>query len=769
MDQASHLRDDASPFTVMNRTASIFLVSVFGLFLEMMLIRWIGTEIRIFAYLQNTVLIVCFMGLGIGCFTSKRPIRLWHSFAAIAVLTAILAIPFTYESFSRITTYLSMLNGFLIWENAIAADKWSEFVNVSRGLIMTFILLALLWEIFLPWGRLLGRLMDEHTDTVKAYSSNVAGSLAGIWLYVALCAVSTPPVIWVLAAAMLAFAFCGRGTGRLVNFSLLATSVFFAWIAGLDGDALETRWSPYQKLVMTEVPPDGPTAWQGKYLITVNNAGYQGIADLSEETVRANSRIPAAERGLSQYDVPLRLKPNPRRVLIVGAGSGNDVAGALRGGAHSVTAVDIDPEIIRMGRNHHPEGPYDSDRVRVVNDDARSFFATTQERYDLIIFGLLDSHTTTSMTNARLDHYVYTRESLERARGLLTEDGVMSLTFMSHAPYISDRMGSCVREVFGAEPLVFQRPTSHLGWGGVMFIAGNQDVIRTSLESDPILAESIAGWQTAKPIRITGETQIATDDWPYIYLESPSIPMLHCVLGLLVFSLLIWSRLRTGVALRPAGWDRSHWHFFFMGAAFLLLEVQNISKASVVLGNTWLVNAVIVSGIMVMILAANVIATRWRKLPLAVPAVGLIASCIALYFVDLSTFGFLPYVTKAVLVGALTTLPMLFSGIIFIRSFAVVKRRDVALGANLIGALVGGMLQSVTFVIGIKALLLLVAGLYVMALLTGPRAESCESDDEGLNQSDREMESDKARTMAVSEEELQELTDALQPAVVSSP
>ena len=30
-----------------NRTWAIFLVSVLGLFLELMLIRWIGTEIRI--------------------------------------------------------------------------------------------------------------------------------------------------------------------------------------------------------------------------------------------------------------------------------------------------------------------------------------------------------------------------------------------------------------------------------------------------------------------------------------------------------------------------------------------------------------------------------------------------------------------------------------------------------------------------------------------------------------------------------------------------
>jgi len=169
------------------------------------------------------------------------------------------------------------------------------------------------------------------------------------------------------------------------------------------------------------------------------------------------------------------------------------------------------------------------------------------------------------------------------------------------------------------------------------------------------------------------------------------------------------------------GWTSSNWHFFFLGAAFLLLEVQNISKASVALGNTWEVNAVIVSGVLAMILLANLLAARFPRLPLWAVYPALVGTCLVLYFVDLSSFAFLPYATKAIIVGGLTTLPMLFSGIVFIRSFASVPGKDKALGANLIGALIGALLQSLTFVTGIKALLLLVAGLYTLAMLTRPR------------------------------------------------
>ena len=114
-------------------------------------------------------------------------------------------------------------------------------------------------------------------------------------------------------------------------------------------------------------------------------------------------------------------------------------------------------------------------------------------------------------------------------------------------------------------------------------------------------------------------------------------------------------------------------------------------------------------------------ADKLPRLPLGWVYTALCGICLLLYFLDLSRFAFLPYASKVIVVGGLTTLPMLFSGIVFIRSFAAVAGKDKALGANLMGALAGALLQSVTFVTGIKALLLIVAGLYLLSLLTRPR------------------------------------------------
>ena len=57
------------------RDLEIFSVSFLVLFLELVLIRWIGTEIRIFAYLGNLVLVVCFFGVGLGCYWSERTVH----------------------------------------------------------------------------------------------------------------------------------------------------------------------------------------------------------------------------------------------------------------------------------------------------------------------------------------------------------------------------------------------------------------------------------------------------------------------------------------------------------------------------------------------------------------------------------------------------------------------------------------------------------------------------------------------------------------------
>lgn len=723
-------------------TLALFLISAVGLFLELLLIRWIGTEIRIFAYLQNTVLVVCFLGLGMGCWDCRKPFALRDILLPLGTLVALLAVPVTRVAVGEISTYLGGFRDFLIWEPTVAFETAAmQYVKPLLGLLLTFGLMVLLWAVFVPVGRLLGALMSDHPNTIWAYSANVAGSLVGIWLFVLASALYLPPVAWFGLFAVGAALFAGTGgRSRAGDLGLLGALVALAAVAGFEPVYEATRWTPYQKLSYRDQARDadsysglprwlrgerrGFTHAPGQTFIAVNNTGYQATIDLRPEAIEGADpeKFPPQQRGYSQYDLPAKLHPAPKSGLIVGAGSGNDAAGMLRNGVERVVAVEIDPGIIEIGRKHHAERPYDDPRCVLVNDDARSFFATTPETFDVISFGLLDSHTTTAMTNARLDHYVYTVESLTRARALLNPGGVMVLSFEAQKPFIADRMSRAIEQVFGYKPLVFRVPFNGYGWGGLVFVIGDTPgAAPARIAADPKLAPLVAEWQKEAPPELPGTTRLATDDWPYIYLEEPTVPVLYYLLGATLAVLFGYGLLKLKLAGALKQWGGSSWHFAFLGAAFMLLEVQNVSKAAVVLGNTWAVNAVIISGVMVMILFANLLVARLPNIPMAPVYALLVLSCVGLYFLDLSRFAFLPYTTKALVVGTLTSLPMLFSGIVFIRSFAATERKDAALGANLMGSLVGGLLQSMTFVTGIKALLLVVALLYLAAVLTRPR------------------------------------------------
>ncbi len=86
-----------------------------------------------------------------------------------------------------------------------------------------------------------------------------------------------------------------------------------------------------------------------------------------------------------QYAIPYEriVHGSPGNVLVVGAGTGNDVALALARGAEHVDAVEIDPKILDLGRRHHPDRPYQDPRVTTHVDDGRAFLERTKSRYDL--------------------------------------------------------------------------------------------------------------------------------------------------------------------------------------------------------------------------------------------------------------------------------------------------------------------------------------------------------------------------------------------------
>jgi len=283
----------------------------------------------------------------------------------------------------------------------------------------------------------------------------------------------------------------------------------------------------------------------------------------------------------------------------------------------------------------------------------------------------------------------------------------MTVIFAVQRPWIGARLEGMLRRAFGEAPVAFRLRPSHpsLGLGGSMFVAGkNMAQVRRMIEENKDLARLVT---KGKIKQSDDSVKMSTDNWPYLYLKGPMVPTLH--LCFTVILILICLSIRKVII--PKG-RRLNWHFFFLGAAFLLLEFQNISKTSLLFGSTWLVNSFIISAILILILIANVIAARYKRINPAYVYVCLLLSVVAVYCLPLSAFNTLSYVPRVLAASVILNIPIFFAGIVFITSFRNTKSPNIAFGSNLLGAGVGGLLESVSFITGIHSLLILVALLY---------------------------------------------------------
>lgn len=687
---------------------TLALVSVLGLFLEMLMIRWISSEIRIFAYLKNFVLIACFLGFGLGSFLAHRRVNLMATLVPLLTLTVACRLRGT--PLQELAGLLGATSEVHVWGVPAVPLDVSSIAGLILGVAVTVPLFALVALSFLPFGQLVGFYLERAPDGVKAYSINVVGSLAGIGLYTSLCFLHLPPVVW-FAAATVMFVVLLRKTARL----RLAVAVAFGICVALVGmeqlGRRTVRWSPYQKIVVSPKVEGGEIT---RYRLSTNDSWYQHVVNMSPEFVSKHPDLfKDLPLDLNPYNVPYRFYESPPRVLVLGAGMGNDVAAALRNGAGRVVAVEIDPLILELGRQLHFEKPYDSPKVDVVIDDARAYIQHSTEKFDLIVFSLLDSHTTSShFSNIRIDNYVYTVEAMRAAKKLLGPDGVFIVKFaVNNKPWIAGRLQGIIEAAFGEEP--YQLAMEDLGTdvytsGGRFFIAGSSERIKATLASG--FAERVKPYITNGEV---AEARLTTDDWPFFYQHAPGLP-LNVILVSLILIVVTWWGVKTTAKVASARFDL---HFFFLGAGFMLLEAQIVSKMALLFGTTWVVNSIVISGLLSLIVAANFVAKALPRVPHIVPYIGIFVSMTVAFLVPLESLFFPSVIARALAATAVLCLPVFFAGWVFIGSFARVKFSGQALGANLLGALVGGLVESLSFWTGLRALLIIAAVAYLASAI----------------------------------------------------
>ena len=448
--------------------AYLFWISFISLFLELALIRWIGTEVRIFAFFKNIVLISCFVGLGIGFSLKRFRAGLLGPIILITVIAALIhpSVQVSGISIGKIPEFLTVFPEFNMW----ISHKWLlENENMGMlvvGIIASFAMITLLviafaW-IFIPFGQILGDIFTESDNRIRDYSINLAGSLLGIWAFAFLSYLATPPWIWFLIGVGGTIPLIGTRGEKIAGTVIL---IVLMLLTIERGEAMtRSNWTPYQMVKIHKQNFSLSNVNIPYLILNVNHSFYMFILNLSYSMADKYPGIfNRQDAPYYSYDLPYRFKPHPTRVLVVGAGGGNDVAAALRNNAGYIDAVEIDPGIARIGVLYHPEKPYSDPRVNLVIDDARSFFKKTNNKYDMIVFGLLDSHTLTSnFTNTNLDSYVYTKESLTEAKSHLNDGGIISISFCTVREWLGYKIYLILKDVFNQSPMVRSCPTL---WG----------------------------------------------------------------------------------------------------------------------------------------------------------------------------------------------------------------------------------------------------------------------------------------------------------------
>lgn len=781
----------------------LFLISWLVLFLELACIRWFPSHVLFLTFFTNTVLLACFVGMSVGCLVARRPGRFISQtpyWLAVAVAAGLLTAQFS-DQLAGIFSVGNQANPDVVFFgtelSAVYTPSFTIPIEVVGGVF--FVLIA---GVMVGPGQEMGRAFNRVPSRTTAYSANLLGSLAGIGMFAAFSYLRLPPLVWfTLAAVVLAYLIVRDAPSSPGNpdaaprpsnavplvclgITVVLTIFTSGFFAGENGRL--TTWSPYYRIDF----------YPKTRFIHTNLVSHQLMEPRDSPTVAPYALPYLFQRDVKKPDGSPAW-PEFKRILIIGAGSGNDVARALRWAPKDamIDAVEIDPVIQSIGSGEHPDRPFQDPRVTVYLNDGRNFLRDAKpETYDLVIFALIDSLVLQSgYSNLRLESYLFTRESFQDVRRVLKPTGVYAVyNFFRHG-WLAARIRDQLRTAFdGSDPVVMtssvlRQPRDEIKLdmfepdGFTVFFAGSPVVL------DPLRAAFAAPgqrlwhfefptrywypWFTGVPLdaaarfgpmpaselppaaekpprdshgnpvppmwyglRIAsvensaGVLRQATDDWPFLYAREASIPGLtwRGIILTLILSLVVWFAFGGTKALSTGGTGAApEWGLmlrsFFLGAGFMLVETKAVVQMALLFGGTWMVNTVVFAAILVMSLAGNLFAGKVNPKRLEPYYIGLfIALGIGLAVPPGVFLGLNPTV-QILGVCAIVFAPIAFAGVIFATSFRRTTQPDRMFGANVAGALVGGLAENSSVLLGFQLLLCVAVGFYLLSAFAGNR------------------------------------------------
>ncbi|WP_325100175.1 spermine/spermidine synthase domain-containing protein [Aurantiacibacter sediminis] len=639
------------------------------LFVELALIRWLGSNVIHLSYFSNFVLLGSFLGIGAGFLISRKSWSIWPWSLPLLTLLTVGVI--------RYPMSIQHEGGEILYWTALELGGPPAWLALPLIFCLVAVILAGPAELV---GRCFAKL-----PALKAYRWDLIGSLAGIVAFSMLSFMHAPSLIWGLVAGVLYVALSEKKR----RLAMAAWTLPLLVILFNESTDENISWSPYYKIQTLDSDPP-----------------IDGVVNIRANGVPHQIMAPLELRRAMQYDI--YFTPYERRasaelgdVLIVGAGSGSDLAIALDNGARSVDAVDIDPRIMEVGVEQNIDRPYQDPRVTRHINDGRAFLEGTDKTYDFILFALPDSLTLVNgASQIRLESFLFTEEAMQSVRDRLNPGGTFAMYNYYREDWLIDRLANTTTAAFGHAPCVDTFDDA-------------QAVITIGLTPADQACQGV--WE---PVSAEADMQPATDNSPFIYFKGDNFPPLYIVtLGLILLASLITVRTLGG----PLKEMRAYADLFFMGAAFMLLETKNIATYALLFGTTWFVNALVFGGVLVVVLAAVEYTRKFKTPPIGWCYAAMLASLLAAFFVPEEWLLAMPFWPRVVAAVLLAFIPIFIANVAFSKRFRESGDTRSAFAVNLLGTILGGCLEYAALFTGYNNLLIVVGALYLLAFALIPK------------------------------------------------
>lgn len=664
----------------------LFLVSLLILFAEVMSIRWFSIEYPLIQIFPNLVLTTAFVGMSAGLATYQKP----------------------YTSQSLLIAVVSASLLCLMFVTRLHLDQLSlghgGTVLLSIGFI-AFVVVNLT-IIFSNLGRLLG-LEFSRFPSLHAYSINVLGSLAGVALFAVISWLWLSPAVWILMAAALTFALVRSKW-------ILAYGLGFAAIAAFAHQG--STWTPYGRIHLNPIHELDATLGPGNCHVVCNNSLSHDMLRIVPHVSAEDTRKNYGPAGDNYYtyrtwlELPYLMAPSHANVLILGSGSGNDVHLALLHGAEHIDAVDRDPFMLHAGKNLHPNKAYQNPKVSFHLGDARTFLRRSDQKYDLIQFTFLDTGGTLRLSSfLRSDNFVYTKESFQSALKLLKPNGLVTLSFACPInSVVPRRLYKTITDAWGQPPVTYAQDP----WGPCYFFFGPG-----ATTAPAILKQASPLREFPKPGEYSENEPTASDDWPFLYTDTTETAVTSAWTYFLIVgaaAIVPLSVLRKGLSGTVS--SGLSWSMFFLGVAFMLVEVKSITKLSLAFGATWIVSSIVIGVILVLAFISNFLVQRFQLRNPLPCYLGIAVMCLIDFFVNVPELtASLPTVVSGPIQALFACSPIFFGGMIFSILLSRAETSVLLLAANILGVAVGALLENLCVFLGINFLSLVALALYLIS------------------------------------------------------